>query len=197
MNADRTSLLAPGPLALILLVLAAALSRLLPHPPNFTPLAAMALFGGAYFASRRWALLVPVLALLASDLVLGLLHGGSYLDYYTSRAYLPSLLANYASMLLTGVIGFALRGKVNAPRVLGSALVASVLFFVISNFAVWVMAQSSPYPGPCRLGLGPCYVAAIPFFQWSLLGTVIYAALMFGGFAWLRGQLPALRAQTV
>ena len=81
-------------------------------------------------------------------------------------------------------------------RVLGSAVLASVLFFVISNFAVWVMAQGTPYPGPCKLGLGPCYVAAIPFFQWTLLGTVTYAALMFGGFAWLRGRVPALRAHT-
>lgn len=196
MHADRHSLLAPGPLALITLVLAAALSRVLPHPPNFTPVAAMALFGGAYFANRGWALLVPVLALLASDLVLGALHGGTYLDYYTSTAYLPSLLANYASMLLTGVIGFGLRGRVGSARVLGSAVLASVLFFVISNFAVWVMAQGTPYPGPCKLGLGPCYVAAIPFFQWTLLGTVTYAALMFGGFAWLRGRVPALRAHT-
>jgi hypothetical protein len=196
MHAERHSLLAPGPLALIALVLAAALSRVLPHPPNFTPVAAMALFAGAYFARRGWALLVPVLALLLSDLVLGMLHGGTYLAYYTTAAYLPSLLANYASMLLAGVIGFGLRGRVTSARVLAGATAASVAFFVISNFAVWVMAQGAPYPGPCKLGLGPCYVAGIPFFQWTLLGTVTYAALMFGGFAWLRGRVPALRAET-
>ena len=81
MNRPTASVFAPGPLALSGLIVLAALSRLLPHPPNFSPVEAIALFGGAYFASRQWALVVPLLAMLLSDLALGALHGDSYASY--------------------------------------------------------------------------------------------------------------------
>ena len=191
------SLLAPGPLVLAAMILAAAMSRLLPHLPNFSPLAAIALFGGAYFASRRWALLVPLLAMVASDLALGARLGGTYLEYFTTGGYLPSLLANYACVLLMVWMAFGLRGKVGGGRVLGYSLAGSGVFFLVSNFAVWLTAHVvAGYPA-CSTGLVPCYVAAIPFFQWTVLGTLFYAALLFGGFALLRSRLPALRPQTV
>src|SRR5690606_6989378 len=94
------SFLAPGPLLLAAMIVAAAMSRLLPHPPNFSPLVAIALFGGAYFASKRWAMLVPLAAMVASDLLLGARLGGTYLEYFTTSAYLPGLLANYACIAL-------------------------------------------------------------------------------------------------
>ena len=86
---------APGPLLLTALIVIAALTRLLPHPPNFSPIEAMALFGGAYFASRKWALLVPLAALLLSDLALGAMRGGTYLQYFTTATYLPGMLAEF------------------------------------------------------------------------------------------------------
>ena len=89
----------------------AALSRLLPLPPNFAPIEAMALFGGAYFARRHLAFLVPLLALLASDLALGALRGGTYLAYFTDAGYLPSLAANYLCTALTVGLAFGLRGS--------------------------------------------------------------------------------------
>lgn len=191
------SLFAPGPLVLAAMIVAAAMSRLLPHPPNFSPLEAIALFGGAYFASKRWALLVPLAAMIASDLVLGARLGGTYLEYFTTSAYLPSLLANYACVVLTVAMAFGLRGKVNGGRVLGYSLAGSVVFFLVSNFAVWLTAHVvAGYPA-CNAGLLPCYVVALPFFQWTVLGTLVYSALLFGGFALLRRQLPALRMQTV
>ena len=82
MNRPATdTILAPGPLVLAVMILLAALSRLLPHPPNFSPVEAIALFGGAYFASRAWALLVPLAAMLVSDLVLAAVLGSSYAGY--------------------------------------------------------------------------------------------------------------------
>jgi hypothetical protein len=184
------SLFAPGPLALAGLIVLAALTRLLPHPPNFSPVEAIALFGGAYFAARGWALLVPLVAMFASDLALGLVNGGIYFDYFASAGF----VLVYACIALSTVLGFGLRGRVNGARVLGYSLIGSVLFFAVTNFGAWL--GSPAYPQNAA-GLAAAYVAGIPFFQWTVLGTLFYAALLFGGFALLRRQVPALRAQTV
>jgi hypothetical protein len=184
------SLFAPGPLALAGLIVLAALTRLLPHPPNFSPVEAIALFGGAYFAARGWALVVPLVAMFLSDLALGLVNGGIYFDYFASAGF----LLVYACIALSTVLGFGLRGRVNGARVLGYSLVGSVLFFLVTNFGAWL--GSPAYPQNAA-GLTAAYVAGIPFFQWTVLGTLFYSAMLFGGFALLRRQVPALRAQTV
>lgn len=191
MKADASNTqLAPGPWVLAAMIVAAALTRLLPHPPNFSPVEAMALFGGAYFAARGMAVLVPLLAMLASDLVLAAIHGGTYFDYMAGAGF----WLVYACIALSAVLGFGLRGKVTGARVLGYGLAGSVLFFVVTNFGAWL--GSAMYPQTPQ-GLAAAYVAGIPFFQWTVLGTLAYAALLFGGFALLRRQVPALRAQTV
>lgn len=182
--------LAPGPLVLAGLILLAALTRVLPHPPNFSPVEAVALFGGAYFARRTWAIAVPLLAMLASDVALAAMMGGVYMNHlFGGMQWLV-----YGCILLSTLLGFGLRGRVSGARVLGFSLAGSVLFFVVTNFGVWVGDPSYPKNAA---GLVACYVAAIPFFQWTLLGTLFYAALLFGGFALLRRKVPALRAQTV
>jgi hypothetical protein len=183
------TILAPGPLVLAVMILLAALSRLLPHPPNFSPVEAIALFGGAYFASRAWALLVPLAAMLVSDLVLAGMLGSSYAGYIGGISF----WSVYACIALSTVLGFGLRGKVGGPRLLGYSLAGSVLFFVATNFGAWL---ASPFYPQTAAGLGAAYVAGIPFFQWTVLGTLAYAAILFGGFALLRRRVPALRAQT-
>ncbi|GAB3381743.1 DUF6580 family putative transport protein [Lysobacter fragariae] len=193
MNRPTSPSFAPGPLVLGVMILLAALSRLLPHPWNFSPVEAIALFGGAYFASRKWALIVPLASLLVSDVVLGLVNGGTYFEYFST----PSFWIVYACIALSTVLGFGLRGKVNGTRVLGFSLAGSVLFFVVSNFGVWLTAVVVPGYPACGTGLIPCYVAAIPFFQWTVAGTLFYSAILFGGFALLRQRVPALHAQTV
>ena len=187
------STLALGPLVLTAMIVLAALSRLLPHPPNFSPIEAVALFGSAYFACRGWALLVPLLAMFASDCVLGLINGGIYFEYFANAHF----LAIYASIVLSTLLGFGLRGRVNGVRVLGFSLAGSVLFFLITNAAVWATASNLAETPACYSGLLPCYVAGLPFFQWTVLGTLFYSALLFGGFALLRMRVPQLRAQTV
>ena len=192
------SLLAPGPLVLAGMIFVAALTRLLPHPPNFSPVEAVALFGGAYFASRAAAIAVPLMAMFISDLALGAMLGGTYFEHFTSPAYLATWLTVYACVALSAVLGFGLRGRVSGARVLGFSLIGSVLFFVLTNFAVWATATPlTAHPACVSGGLLPCYAAALPFFQWTVLGTLFYAALLFGGFALLRQRVPALRAQTV
>ena len=179
-----------GPLMLAALIFIAALSRVLPHPPNFSPIEAVALFGGAYFAKRHWALLVPLAAMFASDLVLGLANGGIYWDYFASAGYLMV----YVCIALSTLLGFGLRGKVTGSRVLGYSLAGSLLFFVVTNFGAWLGSPAYPQTSA---GLVAAYVAGVPFFQWTVLGTLFYAALLFGGFELLRKRVPALQAQTV
>jgi hypothetical protein len=185
-----SSIFAPGPLALVALIVLAALTRVLPHPPNFSPVAAIALFGGAYFANRAWALVVPLLGLLLSDLALASLNGGSYASWLGGA----DMWLVYGCIALTTAMGFGLRGRVGGGSVLGYSLAGSVLFFLVTNFAAWL--GGSMYPQTAA-GLLAAYAAGIPFFQWSVLGTLFYAALLFGGFSLLRAQVPALRAQTV
>ena len=178
-----------GPLLLGGMIVLAALSRLLPHPPNFSPVEAIALFGGAYFASRWAAVWVPLAAMFVSDLALGVMNGGIYWSYFLSAGY----LLVYACIALSAVLGFGLRGRANVARVGAYSLLGSVLFFAVTNFGAWLGSPMYPQTGA---GLAAAYVAGIPFFQWTLLGTLFYSALLFGSFAWLRSRSPTLVAQT-
>jgi hypothetical protein len=189
-KSNGTALLAPGPLTLVAMITLAALSRLLPHPPNFSPVEAMALFGGAYFANRTWAMTIPLVAMVLSDIGLGLINGGSYMTYVASLSF----WSVYLCIALSTVLGFGLRGKVGGVNVLGYSLAGSVLFFAVTNGVTWLSSAMYPQTGA---GLVAAYVAGVPFFQWTLLGTLFYSALLFGGFALLRRQAPSLRAQTV
>jgi hypothetical protein len=144
------------------LIVIAALSRLLPHPSNFTPIAAIALFGGVYL-DKRFAFVVPILAMLVSDYFIGF-YGGMYWVY--------------GSFVLIGIIGLWLRNHKKPLLILGGTLASSIFFFVITNFGVW-MTPGSIYPNTWG-GLVECYVAAIPFFRNSLGGDVIFVAAMFG-----------------
>ena len=189
---ESNSSFAPGPWVLVAMIVAAALSRLLPHPPNFSPLEAIALFGGAYFASRAWAVLVPMAAMLLSDVVLAAFNGGTYSfgSYFASTSF----WLVYGCIALSTMLGFGLRGTVGGTRVLGYSLLGSLLFFLVTNFGAWLGSSMYPQTGA---GLAAAYAAGIPFFKWTVLGTLSYSALLFGGFALLRRQVPALHTQTV
>lgn len=163
-------------IALMVAIFAAAAMRLLPHPPNFSPIAAMALFGGAYLPRRALAFVAPFGALAISDALLG--------------GFYPGMNFVYLSFGLTVLIGWAI-AKRKSPLVIGGAAVASsVMFFVLTNFGMWLF--SGFYPRTVE-GLVACYVAAIPFFQNTLAGDLFFTALLFGGFALAERLLPALR----
>ena len=165
-------------LTLLAAILAAAALRLVPHPPNFTPIGAMALFSGAYLGRRgAVALVAPLGALFLSDLVLGFYRG------------MPTV---YFSVALIVIIGWLALRRVSPIRVGGAAIASSVLFFVLTNFGMWL--SSGFYP-PTLAGLEACYIAAIPFFQNTVAGDLFYAAVLFGGFALLERAVPALRSQ--
>ena len=121
----------------------------------------------------------------------GLVNGGIYVDYFASAGFWLVYAVHRAARR---VLGFGLRGKVSGARVLGYSLAGSVLFFLVTNFGAWL---GDPMYPQTAAGLVAAYVAGIPFFQWTVLGTLFYSALLFGGFALLRQRVPALRAQTV
>jgi hypothetical protein len=167
-------------------IILAALSRLLPHATNFTPIGAIALFGAAYFSDKKWAIIVPLSALWISDL---LLNNIIYSSYYEGFAWLTSgFLYIYGAFAMVVVLGYYLLKKVTAGRVLGGAIGASVIFYIVSNFGVWV---SSPMYPMTAEGLISCYVAAIPFFHYTLAGNVIYSAALFGAYEWVKHRYPA------
>src|SRR3954463_744116 len=163
-------------IALLSAILVAAGLRLVPHPPNFSPIDAMALFSGAYLGRRALVFAAPLSALLLSDLVLGFYHGQATV---------------YFSVALIVMIGMAALTRVSALRVGAAAIASSVLFFVITNFGMWMFGGIYP---PTLAGLQACYVAAIPFFQNTIAGDLFYATLLFGGFRLAEMLAPRLRA---
>lgn len=167
-------MLKPRHEVLVAMILAAGLSRLLPHPPNFAPIGALALFGGAQFADKRVAFLVPLAAMLLSDLVLG---------FYAHMGWV------YGSFALITCLGLWLRSHRRAWPIAGASLLASSLFFLITNFGVWMNGTTASG----LAGLTACYVAAIPFFGNTLLGDGFYALVLFGGLALLENRFAILR----
>jgi hypothetical protein len=164
-------------LAILSAILVAAALRLVPHPPNFTPIGAMALFSGAYLGRRGViAFAAPLGALFLSDLVLG---------------FDRSMPTVYFSVALVVIIGWLSLQRVSALRIGAAAVVSSVLFFAITNFGMWLF--SGFYPRTLA-GLEACYVAAIPFFQNTVAGDLFYAALLFGGFKVAELLMPRLSA---
>ncbi|MEO8434138.1 MAG: DUF6580 family putative transport protein [Pyrinomonadaceae bacterium] len=164
---------------LVCMILAAAASRLIPHPPNAASITAVALFGGAYLSDKRLAFLAPIAALFLSDLVLGL-YG--------------HMEVVYGSFALVVCIGLLLRKRRSPLAIGGAALASSIVFFVVTNFGVWLFG--SLYPGTMA-GLFACYVAAIPFFQNTLVGDALYTVALFGGFALAERWWPALRESSL
>ena len=154
-----------------LIIILAAVSRLIPHPPNFTPIIAMGLFAGAYVQNRSLAMLFPIGAMFLSDLFLGL-HGTLYFVY--------------GSLLLVAMLGMVLSNNVTMRNCALATLSGSFLFFIITNFGVWL--SSSYYPKNID-GILACYTLALPFFGNTLAGSLFYSAAMFGGYELLQRNM--------
>mgnify|MGYP000566098264 FL=1 len=172
----RTQNLKLQVITLSVIIFALAIFRLLPHLPNVSPVAAMALFGGAYFADKKLAFIVPFAALLLSDLLLGL-HN--------------TMIFVYAGFALTVAIGFMIKDRVSVTNTAFAVLASSVLFFLLTNFGAWM---TSPLYAKTAEGLMQAYAAGIPFFQNSLIGNLVFAAIIFGGYQLLQKNVTALKA---
>jgi len=147
----------------VLVVLVAVLMRFLPHPANVVPIAAMALFGGAYL-NKKYAVFLPMAVMLISDLFLG---------FHKTMPFV------YGSFLIASIIGISLKNRVKIKPVLGASLLSSIIFYVVTNFGVWLTSGMYELTG---LGLIKCYVLAIPFFRNTLAGDLFYTVMMFGGY---------------
>lgn len=147
----------------ILLVLLGVFARLLPHPANVAPIAAIALFGSLYLP-RRLALILPLVAVFLSDLIIG---------FYS----IPIMIVVYSSFLLTGAIGLWIRKHITFAHIVGGTLIASTLFFLTTNAAVW--AFGTMYPKTIA-GLFESYQNAIPFFRNSVIGDLFFVGILVG-----------------
>ncbi len=149
----------------IVFILIGVSLRLIPHPPNFAPIGAIALFGGVYL-SRKLALIIPLAAMVISDVFIG---------YYevTLMAFV------YGSFLLCVVLGFWLKRHKKWQTILGSSVLSALIFFFLTNFAVWAF---TPWYAKTFSGIIQCYLMALPFFRNTLLGNLFYATVFFGAF---------------
>lgn len=168
-------MLKPKFLILSIILMLAVLSRFLPFPPNVAPIAAMALFGGAYFSDKRVAFLLPLGVMLLSDLIIGL-HS--------------TLLFVYGAFAIIVGIGILLGKEISPMRVIGASLTGSVIFYLLTNFGVWLV---SPFYPPTLEGLLASYTLAIPFFHYTLLGDLFFTTVLFGSYEILRRSVPALQ----
>ena len=161
-------------LALAMILLAAAL-RVAPHPWNFTPIGAMALFSGAVLRDRRLAFFFPLLILFLGDIFIG---------------FHNLMFVVYASFLVNVAIGLWLRDRRTTARISVATLAGSIQFFLVTNFAVWQFLGSFPRTA---VGLLACYLDGVPLFWNTLAGDAFYAVLFFGAFALAERTFPALR----
>ena len=156
------------------MILTAVLSKFLPHPTNFAPIGAIALFGGAHFQNRWLGFGVPFVALLIGDLSTGL------------HALIPFV---YGCFALNVCLGWWSRRAVTVRRILGLSVFGSTIFFLVTNIGVWWLLGTFERTSA---GLQQCYAAGLPLFLNTLLGDLFYTAVLFGGVAALEWRFPRI-----
>jgi hypothetical protein len=180
-NSNKKSLF-----TVLILVLLAVASRLLPHPPNFTPITGMTLLGAAYF-SRKWMIfIIPILAFWLSDLVLNNVVYSAYMDGFT--LFNTNMIFTYGAIILIALIGSKFLKKIKFTNLILASLGSSVIFYLLTNFGTWL--GSGIYPKTLA-GLGTCMAMGIPFlsnggevpfFLYTLVGDLFYSFLLFGAY---------------
>ena len=162
-------------------------SRIVPHIWNFTPVGAVCLFGSAYFEKKWQAYFVPLFAIWASDIYM---NNVIYGQNNTFTLFYDGFYWQYIAYILIIFIAAFLFQKINVVRVLGGSLLATFLFFFISNFGVWV---GSGMYAKTLLGLIECYIAAIPFLWATFTSDLLYSSVLFGSFSFAQKKIPLLQ----
>lgn len=171
---------------LIAAILGMAMMRLIPHYPNFTPIGAMALFGGAYFSKRWQAFLIPLGALFISDIAI------NFIIYQKFVLFHSMWLWVYGSFALIVGLGAYILKNVNSKNVILATLSASFLFYVTSNFGVWVVDPINMYPNT-GMGLLACYSAGLPYLLGTIFGDLFYSAVFFTAFELVQSRFLVLK----
>lgn len=149
----------------IIIVLAAVIARIIPHPANFAPIGALALYSGAKMSGRK-AMVLPIAAMVISDLIIG----------FDSWAMRTAVYGSFGLICLIGKIA----GRKNSPgRIVMGAIMASILFYLVTNGAVWLTGNWYP---KTAAGLVQALVMGLPFLRNTLLGDLTYTGLFFGGY---------------
>lgn len=171
--------------AIIGLIVLAIISRFLPHPMNFTPIAAIALFGGAYFSNRWVALLAPLAIMLISD---------TLIELSGNRGFHSGMYVVYAAFLLVSGLGILMQNKITPTRVLISSVAGSLIFFLITNFVFFFPALDdfSIYTRDFS-GVMASYTAGLPFLKNALIGDIFYSTILFGSFYLLERRFSVLK----
>jgi hypothetical protein len=169
----------------LLLVIIAALYRIIPgRPYGFAPQWAMAVFAGAVIKDKKWAFIIPVLSMFISDLLYQVLYIGGVTNM---QGFYEGQWQNYILFTLLVFVGFAIK-KLNVLQIAIGSLAAPTLYFLVSNFLVW--ASNGPVRGLDRPktfnGLMLCYSDGIPFYKTSILATLVFSAILFGTYAFIR-----------
>lgn len=158
------------------MVILAAMTRLIEHPANVSPIMAIAIFSGVYFSEKRYALLIPIGAMFLSDMFLG---------------FYPVSIFVYFAFGIGIFIGYLIKSKVKIQYVLVASLAGSLVFFVISNFGSWL---TDPMYQPLTWeSLMRCYTLAIPFFRNTLLGDLAYISVLFGAYSLAEKYIPVFK----
>ena len=159
---------------IISIIFLVSLTRILPHPPNFTPILALAIFGGAFLTNKRTALCIPVIAMFLSDLIIG----------FHSQIY-----AVYLSIIVLSLLGNMIKTK-NIKNLAITGFAGSLIFFMITNFSVWL--SGGLYPLTID-GLLECYIMAIPFFHNTLISTLLFLGILFFGYTFAEKKYQVLK----
>ena len=161
-------------ITLILMILGAALTRMIPHPPNATAVVAIGIFAGAQFDSRILAAFVPLAALFLSDLLIG---------FHDGMIWVYSAVA-----VITVASSLILKADAKTGKVIATSFFGSLFFFLVTNFGVWM--NGGMYSHDFN-GLAQSYLMAIPFFGNQLMGDFFFSGVLFGGYALSRRFMPA------
>ena len=163
----------PQVIMVMLLIVAAGMSRLIKIAPNITAVGAMALFAGAYFQNKKLAYAVPLITVFLTDLIIGF-----------HRIMIPV----YVSFVITVFIGTLIAERKNFFTIAAGSLASSIIFFLVTNLPFWFGNQ---YTWDLA-GAIESYTLALPFFQNSMIGDLAFNAILFGGFELARRRIPAL-----
>ena len=164
-------------LLIISVIFLVSLTRIFPHPPNFTPILALAIFGGAYLPNRITAISLPIISMFISDLIIG---------------FHSQIFSIYATIILLSILGHLMKTK-NFKNFAITGFTGSLIFFIITNFSVWL--GGSLYPLTID-GIIQCYIMAIPFFHNTLISTILFLTILFFGYSFAEKKISNLKIST-
>jgi hypothetical protein len=176
----------------ILLVIIAALYRIIPgRPYGFAPQWAMAVFAGAVIKDKKWAFIIPVLSMFVSDLLYQVLYMGGL---SSMPGFYEGQWQNYLLFALLVFVGFAIK-KLNLIQIALASFTAPTIYFIVSNFLVWASNGSTRGLDRPKTfdGLMLCYTDGIPFYRMSIVATLVFSAILFGSYFFIRNYQHAGR----